>query len=682
MANNDLKTTELGNGLVLLHFEDAAQPVFVEKKGKPYVMYGEKNDYPNYLLYLYNNSAKHSAIINGKVDYVCGKGWVYDKETTPEDQQAVIDQLLLKANAKGESLNEVTEKVSLDMELFNGAYLQVVWNLLGEVASVYHVDYTTVRSNKDNSQFFVTEDWVKYNPDGTYRTNNNPEYKTFDAFNTNNKKGTQILYIKKYHPGIDIYTLPSYRGSITWIEVDIEVGNYHLNNVKGGFFVNKLINFNNGKPTQEEQQKIEKMFDSKFGGVRGRKYMLAFNADATKAATVLDLNIAESDKLFDQLNKTTQQEIFTGHRITSPILFGIKTEGQLGGRTEIREAYEAFQNIYVNGRQQWLEKVFNMLVKFRGNITSELKIQRTEPISFEFSEAVQSQAMTQDEIRERMGMPPAEKKDNTTAQETINAINSLSPLVANKVLENLTSDELRALIGLPPAPAGAIPPSSGVPTQQQSNFTEDEDNQAIEVFSQFGIAKTERTILKSKRVGFCSDEDERIFFADETKSMTDLQARILDLLNKDPYTTQQVIAETLGVDIKVINNLLRILESQGDIKVTSELNNGDETIKRVPAKKAAREAGKKVPIAKTIEVMYSYEGPYDDRNRAFCHKMMELNRLYSRFDIERISDKLGYSVWARRGGWYTTPSGTRRSYCRHHWEAHVVVDKKVVNNLN
>lgn len=634
MANSDLKTTEMGSGLVLLHFEDAAQPVFVEKKGKPYVYYGERNDYPNYLLYLYNNSAKHSAIINGKVDYVCGKGWAYDKEATPVDQQQLIDSLLTKANAKGESLNEVTEKIELDMELFNGAYLQVVWNLLGEIASVYHVDYTTVRSNKDNSVFYVSDEWVKYNPDGTYRINNNPVYNEFNAFNPNVKEGTQILYIKKYHPGIDIYTLPSYRGSITWIEVDIEIGNYHLNNVKGGFFVNKLINFNNGKPTPEEQGKIEKMFDSKFGGVRGRKYMLAFNNDATKAATVLDLNVAESDKLFDQLNKTTQQEIFTGHRITSPILFGIKTEGQLGGRTEIREAYEVFQNTYVNGRQQWLEKVIKQIASYR-SISVPLTIQRTEPIGFEFDATTVASNLSREEIRD---------------------------FIADKLSIKLQPD--------------AVQPTPIPQQQNHHHFSEEEDDAAIEVFAQFGVSKNDRLILKSKRVGFSSDEDENAHFADVTKSMTNLEANILELLNKDPYTTQAIIAETLNIDVTVINNVLRVLESQGQIVVTHELNNGDETIKRVPAKKAAREAGKKNPFTKTIEVMYSYEGPYDDRNRAFCHKMMELDRLYSRFDIERISDKLGYSVWARRGGWWHDSP-----ICRHHWEAHVVVDKKLVNNF-
>jgi hypothetical protein len=220
-----MQSKSLGNGVVLLHFEDAAQPSFVEKKGKPYVLYGEKNDYPNYLLYLYNNSAKHSAIINGKVDYVCGKGWSYDKDSADVEQTKKVEDFLKRANAKGESLNEVTEKAELDIEIFNGAYLQIVWNKLREIASIYHLDYTTVRSNKDNTEFYVSDEWVKYNPDGSYKPNNNAEYRTLPAFNLSNKIGSQILYLKKYHPGIDIYTLPNYRGSITWIEVDIEIGN-------------------------------------------------------------------------------------------------------------------------------------------------------------------------------------------------------------------------------------------------------------------------------------------------------------------------------------------------------------------------------------------------------------------------------------------------------------------------
>lgn len=666
-----MQSKDMGNGLVLLHFEDAAQPSFVEKKGKPYILYGEKNDYPNYLLYLYNNSAKHSAIINGKVDYVCGKGWGYDKDGTDEVQAKKVESFLNKANAKGESLNEVTEKAELDIEIFNGAYLQIVWNKLGEIASIYHLDYTTVRSNKDNTEFYVSDEWVKYNPDGSYKPNNNAEYKAFPAFNPNNKKGSQVLYLKKYHPGIDIYTLPNYRGSITWIEVDIEIGNYHLNNVKGGFFVNKLINFNNGVPSEEGQKAIEKMFADKFGGVRGRKYMLAFNNDTTKAATAVDLNVAESDKLFDQLNKTTQQEIFTGHRITSPMLFGIKTEGQLGGRTEMREAYEAFQNIYVNGRQQWLEKAINMLAGCN-DITTPLTIQRTEPIAFEFSETAQTQVMTQDEIRERIGLPPAEKKENDAAQQTINAINSLSPLVANKVLDNLTSDELRALVGLKPAAPGSIP--EPVPGQQFSNADDERD---ATIFSEFGKPRGEHEIVKVKRVLFTSDNEEHTHFAEVKSDLTGIQENVLDLLTKDPLITPEVLSKTLDVDLDMVNAAISELVDMELIKVNEKVTKTETVIERKPVKEAKKILKEVSPITRSIEVKYSYEGPQDSKNRPFCAKLLELDRLYSRKEIEQISTRLGYSVWARRGGWYTLPgTNIHRPYCRHSWVSNIVVKNK------
>ncbi|TWF38856.1 hypothetical protein FHW36_10679 [Chitinophaga polysaccharea] len=670
-----MNSVSIGDGLLTLHFEDAAQPVFLEKKGKEYVFYGEKNDYPDYLLYLYNNSAKHSAIINGKVDYVCGNGWAFEQEAiTPQDSEKA-EAFIERVNKEGESLNEITGKVDIDFEIFNGAYLQVTWNKLGAIADIFHVDYTTVRSNKDNSMFFVSDEWIKYNPDGTYKTNNNPKYTSYPAFNPDKPKGTQILYIKKYHPGIDIYTLPTYRGSITWIEVDIEIGNYHLNNVKSGFFVNKLVNFNNGKPQPEEQKAIERLFDSKFSGVRGRKYMLSFNADSTKAATVADLNVSESDKLFDQLNKTTQQEIFTGHRVTSPMLFGVKTEGQLGGRSEMRDAYEIFQNTYVNGRQQWLENVFNMLAGYAG-VQAPLSIQRTEPISFEFSEATQAQNMSKDEIREKMGLAPEQKQETSQAQEMINAINSLSPLVANKVLENLTSDELRAMVGLSPAAPGTLPqPNPNV--KEPAKFTDEEDEFDVAVFAEFGQERRAFKIVKSKKVMFTCDEDEAHHFDDQEPDITKIQADVLDLLIKDSLISPELIAKTLNTETGIIKKAISALVDAGLIKVSEKNVRDQMVIDRKPVKEAKKLLKEKTPTTKSIQVMYSYEGPQDSRNRPFCAKMLELDRLYSRKDIEAISERLGYSVWARRGGWYHNPTtGKNQPFCRHSWVSNVVVKEK------
>jgi DNA-binding MarR family transcriptional regulator len=620
-----MNSVSIADGLISLHFEDAAQPVFLEKKGKEYVYYGEKNDYPDYLLYLYNNSAKHSAIINGKVDYVCGKGWGFNKESAVDTVST--KSFIQRANKHGESLDDVTNKLALDAEIFNGGYLQITWSPSGTIADIYHLDYTTVRSNKDNSMFFVSDEWVTYNADGSYKTNSKPKYEPYAAFNPGNKSGTQILYVKKYHPGIDIYTLPTYRGSITWIEVDVEIGNYHLNNVKSGFFVNKLINFNNGKPSEEEQKTIERLFDKKFGGVRGKKYIFSYNADSTKAATVLDLNISESDKIFDQLNKSCQQEIFTGHRITSGMLFGIKTEGQLGGRTELREAYETFQNTYVNGRQQWIEKVFNMLAGYAG-VSVPLTIQRSEPIGFEFGESTIAANLTRDEIRD---------------------------YIADRLSIKLQADK--------PAPPAA-------------QFA-DNDAADAAMFADFGVQRDSVVIMRSKKVRFRDDQEEALHFAVENATINDTQAAILDLLAKDPLMTAEVIAKTIDVAPDIVARTIDALIEDGLLKVSEKRVRGEKVVELKPTISSKDIIRNTDTGTSSIQVMYSYEGPQDGRNRPFCARMLQLNRLYSRKDIEAISGKLGYSVWARRGGWYHNPdTGKNQPFCRHSWASNVVVKKK------
>jgi len=216
----------------------------------------------------------------------------------------------------------------------------------------------------------------------------------------------------------------------------------------------KLISFNNGVPSEEEQRHIERKMKEKFAGEKNAgKFLINFNNDPAKAPTILDLSASDLDKQFDLLNKTIQQEIFSGHRITSASLFGISTEGALGARNEMRTAYEIFQNTYVNGKQKFIERWFGYILPLFG-INDEFHIQHTEPLGFEFSEQIIASNMTQDEIREKLGLPAIVQKLETSQQDVINGINSLSPLVANKVLESMTPNEIRALIGLLPKQEG------------------------------------------------------------------------------------------------------------------------------------------------------------------------------------------------------------------------------------
>jgi DNA-binding MarR family transcriptional regulator len=663
-----------------LKFDEVPLPIYKEVKGKDYIFYGERNDYPNYLLRIYNNSAKHNAIVTGKVDYICGNGWGVKSED--EMQKAKAYGMIDKVNTKEESLNEVTNKLVTDLTIFGGYYLQVIWTkATGEIAELYHVDYYKVRTNAENTEFYVSDNWIKND-----NVNPRPDYETYPAFNPNNTTGTQILYFKEYRAGVNTYSLPDYRGAISYIELDISIGEYHLNTINNGMFSSKLINLNGGKVSQEEEDRIERQFQNKFSGSKNAgKFMLAFNDSKENEPSIIDLSGTELDKHFDLLNKSVQQEIFTGHKITSPMLFGVKTEGQLGGRSEMREAYQLFQNTYVNAKQRAIEETVNYLFKFN-DIIADLELQPTEPISFEFSEAIISVNMTQDEIREKLGLAPIEKKETAGAQDIINSLNSLSPLIATKVVESMDINELRSLIGLPvrskivtPENIGEAPVPTTVETLHLSCSHNQKDDEILMLFEGKGISKDGFKIIETSKMTFSSGEDfvKQELFAEY--QLNEIQRKIVGEIQKDINVTIPQIAKAVGIDessvIERINTLI------DDNVITEKISQTGLVTRKITS--VGQAAIKRLTPVTSFKVLYSYEeraGIPDllpgSKSRPLCEKLFNGKMLFNREEIQNISNQLGYSVFQLCGGWYTNPETKRRTpYCRHEWKRNVVVEK-------
>ncbi len=158
------------------------------------------------------------AIVKGKVNYITGNGWA------AKEDDVKAEEFINKANPY-ESLNDVTRKVSIDIEVFGGAYLEIVWSKIGgQIASISHIDYTKVRSNKDNTQYWI-KDW----------NDRKAEAEVVLGYNKDLREGKQILYIKEYRPGLDTYALPGYIGALNYIESDVEVSKHVLGNAQTGF---------------------------------------------------------------------------------------------------------------------------------------------------------------------------------------------------------------------------------------------------------------------------------------------------------------------------------------------------------------------------------------------------------------------------------------------------------------
>jgi hypothetical protein len=343
----------------------------------------------------------------------------------------------------------------------------------------------------------------------------------------------------------------------------------------------------------------------------------------------------------------------------------------------MRDSYEIFKNTYVNDKQIYQEQVFSLLAKLRGAIDG-LQIIPVEPIGMEFSEATIAQNLTKDEIREKLGAPKLEPNTTGSAQDVINAINSLSPLVANKVLESMTQNEIRSLVGLTQEQGGGEPVSAA-PSATNLRFSEDD---VLDIFAQFGESKSNYSIFRTRDTfsALPNDLEESMNLDFAEQELTRLEANVLDLIQKDKRITPEIIAGTIKTDLAIINKVMDSLQERGLIKST----NVRGTVERILTSPLSEITNTK-PSTRSFMVRYSYEWrssiPSGQRNsaehpsRQFCARLMELDRLYTRAEIEAISLRLGYSVFDRRGGWWTMPDGEHSPSCRHVWASQVVIKK-------
>lgn len=658
--------------VIFLKFADSAVPVFKEKKNKEWIEYGEKNNYPEYLLGLYNKSAKHNAIINGKALYEFGNGFENGD---------------FSVNNDSDTLNEATQKMIRDRKIFGGFRLEIIWGFNRKISQIYHCDYTTLRKAKDGG-FLFKECWEdKYD-------RVKPVF--IPEFDPSNPVGSQIFEFNDYRPGIRFYPLPEYLGCLNYIETDIEISKFYLSSIKNGMMPSKMIQFyEGGNVTDEKKGKIEKRWQEKFtGSENAGKFILVFNTSKDKQVTVDDLSASELDKHFQELNKTTQQEIYAGHGITSPMLFGIKTEGQLGGNTEMKTAYSIFQNTYSKPKAKDISKVITGLMAY-SNHPAQYELKPTDPIGLNIDIATVLDKLPTEFILETVGVPEELWSKAPAGAEVIPA----QQASVNDNIKNLTAKQKQGIYRIvrdynnPDHPttwdqaALMLKSGYGLTDEEVKVFIGDKpgefaafsDDEIISVFDEYGDSKTDYEILQTRKQIFHSDEEEEVYKqAFAVYDVTETENRIIELIKKDPLITPDVIADTINQSKKYVESKLKSLIKKGYIEQSEETSGSDTVIKRTVPEKVTAPPSRGTPPTQ-ISVKYSYEGPQDSRNRPFCAKMMKLNRLYSRAEIELISERLGYSVFDRRGGFWND-NGTIKPYCRHSWKNNLVV-KKGGNNV-
>ena len=680
-------------------------PEFKEEASKEWVIYGTdapwRNRYPDYLLHLFNRSAKHYAIINGKVDYIVGNGWSVDGTGLTTVNLARLQKFINEPNPD-ETLNEILAKVAVDLEIFGGFALEIIPDKKGGMAEIRHAEFAKYRVSKDGKQFFYSSDWSKNPP---------KDLETIPAFDwTEKAKGKQLLYVKAYHPQSDWYPLPPYLGAVPYIEIDYEIANFHLSSVKNGFVAGTMINFFNGQPTEEEQQAIEDKITEKFCGTdNANKILLNFNDSKEQSAEILRMDGNDFDKRFDILNDTVRTEIFTGHRIVDPALFGIQSDGIFTNRNQIRDSYELFKNTYVNGRQRFIESIFNGLASLAG-FEKRLMIQDSEPITESFSESTKVSVMQTDEIRAAIGLPVEKSENAEVGSAEKQAQASLKGSVGGvggviTVLQNVNSGLIAAssaielliqLYGFDEAIATAIvtgrkvTEQPSVVAQMQSVLSEaQEEAQICEHFAGTGLSLDEYEIVRPiKKVRFRSNEQmfaseelvKRFGFAEDA-----VLFGVLEELKKNPLITYAALAEAFGIEVTEVATIVQELIYRNFLTIGAEVLEGGAMRALTITPRGTSALQNATPLEVTYQVAYRYvlsgeaSGPEVlPTTRDFCRDMVAQSkaRVWTSKQIMDIGMSEDRNVWLRRGGFWTRKgTNVTTPYCRHAWEQ-VVVRKK------
>ena len=342
-----VKVINLSGGYILPRISESTN------KRKAFVEFGidGMDDFFNTLIKRYETSPTNQACIDGTTDLIYGKGI------------KAKDRLDLEEYLYTLTTEDEIRKIVFDYKLFGNAAIQCVFNAdRTRIVNFYHLPADTIRAERVNDQgvipgFYYSADW----------TNKNIKPKYIPAFGQNQfEDDVQVIYMKRYAPGKFYYGIPDYYSAIQYCAVEEEVSNLHLNNILNNFMPSTIINFNGGVPAVEEQAMVENSIANKFTGTTNAgRFILSFNDNPEYKTTVEMLRPENLHQQYDFIAEESSRKIMLAHRITSQMLFGIKTaNGFSSNADELKTSYEIMLALVIQPFQEEIVKTIQGIVEF------------------------------------------------------------------------------------------------------------------------------------------------------------------------------------------------------------------------------------------------------------------------------------------------------------------------------
>jgi hypothetical protein len=381
-----------------------------------YIPFGQDNMFPELLNQLYYTSPLHGAIVDFKTNSVVGGGYTLKSEGMTNE-----DKLKLYTFEKKIKLGKVERAIAQQLTVHHRVYFKLCYNAKRELYKIYNVSPEKVRIARDKQTYFLCDDW---------------------------SARIDVTSIKKYHPtnsdleqlyvyeimtlGQEWYPLPQYTSALNFAFLSGELSYFAKSNIQNSVFPSFAMMFPKRPQSEEEKLMIKHTIDRLKGAANAGKAVAFFANSADQLPKIESLPTNGNDKLFHEASALNTEQICFAHTI-DPILMGVRTTGSLGGGADIKQAYVIFEKNVVMPLRAQVEEIINELLEI-AKIPGEYTINNFQIIN--------------ETIVEIEG----------DASKTADAINSLSPLVATKVLNAMTPNEVRALASLPPIEGGDIIP--------------------------------------------------------------------------------------------------------------------------------------------------------------------------------------------------------------------------------
>jgi len=653
-----------------------------------YIKYGKNNLYPQELIRLYDEHPEHRAILNRKARYIWGKGLKAKNKVDEIKVNAFIDNF-----NKKETLNQVGKKISLNTEIFNGQFIEVITNLQGQAIEMYFLNSANCRLSEDGEVLYFSKDWTK----NKYQN----EIKEILKWNDKEKQIGSFFIDFRYYSATaskinSVYPIAQYQSVTEDINTDITISKANSNMVNNGLSMGKIINFFNGSPDDKTVATIDKGIKSTYTGEEGEPVMIVHSERDDKAPEVVDVTPTDMAERFLYTSKRALKKVFAGHEMASE-LFNIKFDDSfLSGSPDLLTLQELFVKGYVEPRQNDLLEFLSYLSFVK---TGEYLQMTFDPISLVGIDLSNDVDLTQDERRKLKGYDPLKP-----VQTDING----QPVQAeadeyNELLTGLSATEqnhidrivrkFRAGKNESPDLAIASLTAYGFKVSQAKKFlgindgldakmsTDKEDKVLTRLLSLIKEDGEDYEVLETKKHIHNSNdalkyERHIMKFADALViSVEELDSAVLNALKGNPTLTIDEIANTLKYDALKISESIARLTKNGYLV--------DNSIGFKPTEKAIEKETKPI-VSDEIYTVYKYalsdDKPKLDKNgkpiksRKFCSDLMAKMsnpRNYLTFeDIDSTENDLGTNAWDYRGGYYTNSNnGITTPECRHIWVA-------------